>query len=230
MDKVSLYDIITVEESKEDIITVPLVNKDNTVVKALNAFREKTGITKKFCITVHKEIPFSAGLGGGSSDAAAVLKLLNSISGAGLSEEELMEISAGIGSDVPMFIKEGPCIVWGRGERVRDVKFEFSRWYVILKPPFGLSTRDVYEEFDRHPEGGYMNDLEKPAFRLNPSLERYKEVLLQEGNPVLCGLSGSGSALFSLFLDEASASSAMKALKKKRELKECKLYMVQGID
>jgi 4-diphosphocytidyl-2-C-methyl-D-erythritol kinase len=178
---------------------------------------------------VSKKIPISAGLGGGSSDAACILKILNSMSEKKLNDKELMDLSAEIGSDVPLFIVEGPCIISGRGERVFPVKMEFKRWYIILKPPFGLSSKDVYEEFDRSPETGYLNDLEKPAMKLKPELENLKKILYQEGNPIICSVSGSGSCIFSMFLDRDKAVSSVEALRKNRELKGCEIYLVEGI-
>lgn len=211
------------------VIIPSLYGEENTVTRALRTFKEKTGIKKSFCITVSKKIPISAGLGGGSSDAACLLKILNSISEKKINDGELMELSAEIGSDVPLFMVDGPCIISGRGERVLPVKMEFQRWYVLLKPPFGLSTREVYEEFDRFPETGYLNDLERPAVRLNPELGNFKKILSQEGNPVLCSVSGSGSCIFSLFFDRKSALSAVESLRKNKELKECEIYLVEGI-
>lgn len=230
IDKISLYDIITLEEAEEDMVIIPSVyGKENTVTKALQLFRERTGLKKSFCITVSKKIPISAGLGGGSSDAACLLKILNSLSEKKLNEGELLELSSEIGSDVPLFIEDGPCIISGRGERVQRVRLDFKRWYVVLKPPFGLSSKEVYEEFDRSPDTGYLNDLEKPAMRLRPELERFKEILSMEGNSILCSVSGSGSSIFSLFLDRNSAVSALESMRKKKELKECEIYLVEGI-
>jgi 4-diphosphocytidyl-2-C-methyl-D-erythritol kinase len=219
-----------VEESSEDLVIIPAVyGEDNTVTRALRTFKKKTGIKKNFCVTVSKKIPISAGLGGGSSDAACILKILNSMSEKKLNDKELMDLSAEIGSDVPLFIVEGPCIISGRGERVFPVKMEFKRWYIILKPPFGLSSKDVYEEFDRSPETGYLNDLEKPAMKLKPELENLKKILYQEGNPIICSVSGSGSCIFSMFLDRDKAVSSVEALRKNRELKGCEIYLVEGI-
>ncbi len=230
VDKIALYDIITVEEAEEDIVTIPSVyGEENTVTKALRLFRERTGIEKKFCITVSKKIPISGGLGGGSSDAACVIKILNSISEKRLGDKELMELASEIGSDVPLFLIDGPCFISGRGEKVYPVKMDFKRWYVILKPPFGLSSKEVYEEFDRNPETGYLNDLEKPAIRLKPELKALKKFLYEEGNPVISSISGSGSSLFSLFLTKDGASSFAESLKKKKELKGCEIYLVEGI-
>jgi len=220
-----------VEEADEDMVIIPsLYGEENTVTKTLRLFKERTGIKKNFCITVSKKIPISAGLGGGSSDAACLLKLLNSVSERKLNDDELLELSTEIGSDVPLFLVEGPCIISGRGEKVFPVKMEFKRWYVLLKPPFGLLSKEVYEEFDRYPETGYLNDLEKPAIRLKPELEKLKEIISRTGNPVLCGVSGSGSCIFSLFLDRESAASAAETLRKNKELKDCEIYLVEGID
>jgi 4-diphosphocytidyl-2-C-methyl-D-erythritol kinase len=212
------------------MVIIPSVyGEENTVTKALRLFKERTGIKKNYCITVSKKIPISAGLGGGSSDAACLLKLLNSVSEIKLSDEELLQLSAEIGSDVPLFIVDGPCIISGRGEKVFPVKMEFKRWYVLLKPPFGLLSKDVYEEFDRYPETGYLNDLEKPAIRLRPELEKLKEILSHTGNPILCSVSGSGSCIFSLFFDRETAASVAESLRKNRELKECEIYLVEGL-
>ena len=137
MQAIGLHDILTFEAA-DDIsfsCSAPeLQTGDNLVWKAVSALRGATGETAGAGITLEKKIPVAAGLGGGSSDAAAVLKGLNRLWGLGLAAEKLAEIAAGIGSDVPFFIYGGACLAQGRGERITPLPDMQRAWFVLLKP------------------------------------------------------------------------------------------------
>lgn len=190
-----------------------LETADNLVMKALALFRSQ--IKTPFAVKCHlvKSIPLQAGLGGGSSDAAAMLNGLNQLLNHPLADDELLPLATQLGSDVPYFLKPGPAYCEGRGELVKRLKPLEKQTVWIIKPPFGLSTPQVYQTLNlaslkpRDPKlsleehllgkGEYYNDLEEAAFALEPSLATLKASLLDQGFSTVL-LSGSGSSLFCL--------------------------------
>ncbi len=169
-------------------------------------------------IRLKKTIPWQAGLGGGSSDAAAVLRGLNGLWELGMSSSELAELAAQLGSDVPFFVYGGTAVGTGRGELIQPLHLSISLHLLVVKPPFGLSTPAVFrsyrpllaeapsvDEFLQALNSGDQtligkllhNDLEAAAFELRPELAQLKEKLLQNG-ALGCLLSGSGSSLFAI--------------------------------
>lgn len=215
MQTLSLCDAITFEESEEDLFFTndPFIPADdkNLVVKALHLFKKSTGIDRCFKITLHKKIPIEAGLGGGSGNGATTLWGLNKMVGSPLTDQQLSLIGAQIGSDVPFFFSKGTALVTGRGEFVEEMKPIPLGAITLIKPPFGLSTAEVYKKWGgsgRIDEQAlkaeilrgvinYVNDLEKPAFELSPKLRELKDQLLSCGfDQVL--MSGSGSCFFCL--------------------------------
>ncbi|WP_457561032.1 4-(cytidine 5'-diphospho)-2-C-methyl-D-erythritol kinase [Caminibacter sp.] len=210
-----LYDEIEiVEAEKFNIISnVNCALRDNSVFKAyVELTREYPEIKKWFIgkeIRIHKNIPEMAGLGGGSSDAAAFLRLVNKESGLNLDTEKLIEIGKKIGSDVAFFIKDVDVAdVYGRGEIV-EPRDEKALELDILTPPIECSTPDVYETYKReffNPQNtdfdkketlqllesykpSELNDLLAPALRLYPDLYKYQDFGF---------FSGSGSSFFRL--------------------------------
>jgi 4-diphosphocytidyl-2-C-methyl-D-erythritol kinase len=188
---------------------------DNLVVRALQRLRERAGTSAGMTAELIKRIPLAAGLGGGSSDAAAALVGANQLWRLGLSSKQLSEVAAELGSDVPFFVPGGPAICRGRGEEVEELGPRVRQHFVILQPPFGLSTAAVYGLVDvpAYPRGidsmrrawsagqghivarGMFNRLQIAATELSPALRRIQE----EFNRLdLLGhqLSGSGSCYF----------------------------------
>ena len=125
--------------------------RKNLVYKAANLLKEETGYSGGALIQLKKNIPSAAGLGGGSSDAAAALKGLNRLWKLGLSNDELIEIGAKIGSDVAFFIHGGTCLIKGRGEKVIPVKPLPTKWLLILLIPvaIGEKTKTLYSLIGR---------------------------------------------------------------------------------
>jgi 4-diphosphocytidyl-2-C-methyl-D-erythritol kinase len=123
---------------------------ENLVYRAAGALKEATGYKGGALIQLKKNIPSSAGLGGGSSDAAATLKGLNRLWKLGLSNRELIEIGATIGSDIAFFIHGGTCLIEGRGEIVRPIKALPQKWVLILLAPLKLEqkTKVLYSYID----------------------------------------------------------------------------------
>ena len=210
-------------ERAEEAFSLDVPPEANLAVRAAELLRERVGLPQGQGVTIElrKRIPVGAGLGGGSSDAAAVLAGLNALFALELPQHELMALGAALGSDVPFFLRGGRCRARGRGERVEPLPLPLSRHeerevYALLVPPFTLRTRDVYEAFDElrpgTPDSPYLNDLEGAALALRPELHRYRGFLLKRGVPF--GLSGSGPTYFAVLEDERRARAlAQEALK-----------------
>ena len=181
----------------------------NLVCKAVGAFAAATG--REFGVRTHleKRIPHGAGLGGGSSDAAAVLKALNELLGAGLPTEDLEKIAASIGSDVAFFIRGVPAICRGRGERVEPVEGVPSAEILLVKPPFPVSTAWAYgvwaaaeKSLETFPAMlgsiAMVNDLEAPVFSKHLQLPVLKRWLADQLGVRAAMMSGSGSTVFAV--------------------------------
>ena len=199
----------------------------NLVLRAATALASQFPETPLPALTfaLRKRIPAGAGLGGGSSDAVGALKLLKQFAGdANMSAAALATIAAGLGSDVPFFLVDGPAIMRGRGEALTPIRMPFDGWAVVALPPIHCSTAAVYAAFDALPapsthepadallqnahDGEELhrlgsNDLQEPAFRVAPAL-RETHALLNDLAPFR--VTGSGSALFTLVSDEARAT------------------------
>ncbi len=149
MHTISLKDEITIKPSsflkvKSSSSLVP-ENEENIVYKAVKLFEEYTGIPQNYEITIYKNIPVGAGLGGGSSNAAAVLKKLNQLSGNVLEEKELYELAEKIGADVPFFIKGGMAIAEGKGEKLKHFEKPLKKEIFIIYPNIQVSTERIYK-------------------------------------------------------------------------------------
>lgn len=209
-----------------DEATLPL-DERNLVIKALRLFRLKSHIPSNFKVHLNKKIPMQAGLGGGSSNAATVLWGCNQLTGGCFSDEVLQQWSSEIGSDIPFFFSQGTAYCQGRGEIVSALEktaaclplfASLPLW--VAQPKSGLETKEVFRklhfsknlgaeiaqlDFERCLSHSWerFNDLETPAFELNPSLARLKSSLLEAGFDFVL-MSGSGSS----FLCYGSPSSA----------------------
>ncbi|MGR3309753.1 MAG: 4-(cytidine 5'-diphospho)-2-C-methyl-D-erythritol kinase [Candidatus Brocadiales bacterium] len=231
LQEIDLVDDIVIEEKEKGIelsCTNPQVpsGKDNIVCKAAELMQKETGINKGAKIHLVKRIPMGAGLGGGSSDAAATLKGLNKLWKAGLNEDELVRLASMLGSDVPFFINGNTAICRGRGEIVTPVPINTYFSYVLLYPDIEISTASSYQNLKidltkavkdvsflleilkgGNPESvGKLlyNRLEEAVFQLYPELYRIKEALRAYD---FCGLllSGSGSAIYGLCRRQSDA-------------------------
>jgi len=204
--------------------------EQNLTVKAAESFLKVFG-GYGVKITVTKRIPVGAGLGGGSSDAAAVLRGMAITHNVKPDDPRLFEIGAEIGSDVPFFLMDtSSAIGESKGEVLRGVEgIPTSLWVTILYPGFEISTTRAYKEFDNtltppiesdtfrvhslHESDAagsrinYINDFEKLAFDAHPELNVTRDYLIQAG-ALSAGLAGSGSSLFAIFDDETKARSA----------------------
>jgi len=133
-------------------------DEKNLILRAVSLFREQTGLKKGLYVHLDKRIPLGAGLGGGSSDAAATLLALTLLSGTALPIRRLEEMAAALGSDAPFFLTCGAAFVSGRGEVVEPVKTPEGLWVVLAKPPFASDTASAYRLLDRFREQGQVGE------------------------------------------------------------------------
>jgi 4-diphosphocytidyl-2-C-methyl-D-erythritol kinase len=218
------------------------VDRTNLVWKAASAVLDQARSSIGVDIDLCKRIPMGAGLGGGSSNAAATILALNQLLNLGWSTARMGEIGQTLGSDVAFFLFAPSAIVSGRGEMVKPITIQGRRWVVLAKPEFGIETKWAYQELAatrpevrplstdhlRIDHGSEVtwneladraeNDFETPVFAKHPSLGRIKRTLLEMG--ARCALlSGSGATVFGLFEDESSARRAGNRLTEDKELK-----------
>jgi len=215
---ISLCDQIKIDKNKRgqgisfrcDDPSVPR-GGENLVVRAANAFFAATQMKPAVSIVLKKKIPHGAGLGGGSSDAAAVLLALNQLFATKLSREKLAKLGSTIGSDVPFFIFESAAICTGRGEIVTPRKLTEQLSILLVKPDFGVSTPWAYKRWQNSrelPGISYVqqdfrgqklhNELERPVFEKFVFLARIKMWLLQQKEVAAALMSGSGSTVFAV--------------------------------
>jgi 4-diphosphocytidyl-2-C-methyl-D-erythritol kinase len=214
MIPIGLYDELAMELASEMSYetNLPSLRFDcsNLVQRAIERFHEETGRTTAYRIDLRKEIPIGAGLGGGSSDAAAALLLLNGLHQNLLPEERLLGLAAGLGSDVPFFLRRRSAWCTGRGEKMEIREFPNDRWVVLIKPEFGVSTAAAYSAYKVLPAdqkrgqtketewGPIRNDLEQPVFQKYLLLPEIKSWLEQQPETEVALMSGSGSTLFAV--------------------------------
>lgn len=205
---------------------------ENLVSRAVEVLRRETGVDRGVRVDLDKRIPTGAGLGGGSSNAAAALRALDRLWGLRLGPERLSGLAAELGSDVPFFLGGGTAIATGRGERIRPVDWQDEFWYVLVYPGFPVSTARAYQNVrigltDTGAYGTFLDFAEKSgrisAGRLFACLENdflpFVEAAgagvagileaLAAGGAVACSVSGSGSTLFGVFREVRRASAAV---------------------
>lgn len=228
------YDRLTFRESTGLSLTVDgrqdglPAAESNLVWRAAVALAKAAGLEAKAAIGLEKDIPIGAGLGGGSSDAAATLLGLTRLWRLAWPVERLLPVAAELGSDVPVFLRPGAAVIRGRGEDVERLSTGWQGWLAVILPPYPVATAAVYERWtiggfaacakppaERRPwrrgsMGGrelaalLFNDLEGPAFAVEPRLQGLHGLLDGlDGRRVR--MTGSGSALFTVFDTEAEA-------------------------
>ena len=219
-----------------DAPEVPL-GEENTVHRAAQAFYERTGHREPVAVNIRKRIPIGAGLGGGSTDAAATLRGMNDLLGAGLTTEDLMALAVSVGADVPFFIGGKAARARGIGEELSPVGPLPRLWLVVLFPNFPVSTAWAYRNYrfkltkpsnnnnliDKldtpHEVAQVMvNDLETVTIGRYPRIARLKDRLDEKG-AIGSLMSGSGSAVFGLFTDEADAAKAFAGFEGEKDVR-----------
>ncbi|UCE61678.1 MAG: 4-(cytidine 5'-diphospho)-2-C-methyl-D-erythritol kinase [Phycisphaerales bacterium] len=202
-----------------------LCGDDNLILRAGTALADHTGTRTGLKIELLKRTPLGAGLGGGSSDAATMLRLCNRLWGLGLDDAGLAEVGSSIGSDVPLFLSLPSAVITGRGEQVELVSLSWSGWVLLVFAGGGVSTADVYREWrtvDSSQVPGGMdaailrattadelsklvsNQLQPAVFRVSPSIARTHQQLQRLGFGPMT-VSGAGSTMYRLFDDKNDA-------------------------
>ena len=252
MVPIDLYDLVTInvlpDSAPKSFVYTEGLNvreSDNLAFIALNRMREKYGFKQNLAIHIEKKIPIGAGFGGGSSDAAAIIRALVEIFSLTAEDDELVEIAKSIGSDVPFFLKQRPARIQGIGADITPVEVKNKGQKVLLvKPEENLLTKAVYQEYDHAPEEGekpdietlitalgrglthnhkplVYNDLTNAAIRLLPEIGNIRDNLKKEGNHII-EMTGAGSAVYLISRNEAK----LRTLRDKYEKRGYTVFLV----
>ncbi len=241
MQTIDLYDLIDIKKACKGINIscnkqyVPTDEK-NLAYKAANLFMKTYDICEGIDIYIKKYIPVAAGLAGGSTDAAAVLKAMRSIYKPDVNDEEIMDLGLKIGADVPYCIIGGTALCEGIGEEITKLNEFKNHILVIVKPPFGVSTKEVYKSLDvnkvkRHPDTNLLisaieendintlarnmkNVLENVTLNKHAILKTIKKEMIDMGAQGAL-MSGSGPTVFAFFDDMLKAQICYDAMKKR---------------
>jgi 4-diphosphocytidyl-2-C-methyl-D-erythritol kinase len=235
MQCVSIYDTLHFEpaDTVELNGNLDIPPENNLVYKTALLLKEYASYKGGAKISLQKSIPVSAGLGGGSSDAAYTLQGLNKLWGLGLDGEELSTIGLEIGSDIPFFLNSSPALVEGRGEQITHLDLDISSMVLLLvKPPVDVSTAWAYSLFDQFRPAELtkkhidiklfchafvkndfvslntmlINDFENVVFEEYPVIEKIKKRMLENG-ALVSSMSGSGPTVFGVFESKKAARS-----------------------
>ena len=229
MAPITLCDSLEIEPANEfefHCDEPALASEDNLVVRAARLFFSETNREAKVRLALRKKIPHGAGLGGGSSDAAAALRGLNRFFDARLSSERLITLAAQLGSDVPFFVNGTAATCSGRGEIITPAALPVPLSLLLLKPEFGVpspwaysrwqATREVVGAIYQSQKIGdihFVNDLERPVFAKFVFLAQLKSWLLQQPEVGTALMSGSGSTIFAVLGPNADGDSIAKRAK-----------------
>ncbi len=233
MQTVDLYDVITLRKLSDrdeiilttDVDNIPL-DEGNIVYKAIKLIKEEYGIDIGVSADIKKHLPVAAGMGGGSADAAAALRGMNTLFELGLKSERLEELGVRLGADVPFLIKGGIALAEGIGEKLTALPAFPDCGLVIVKPDISVSTKEVYEAFDSltevvHPNIKKLTDslgkedlryivkllgnvLEDVTINKHGIIDEIKRLLVENG-AVFSMMTGSGPTVFGIFENEEKA-------------------------
>ena len=241
---ISLADTLSAERREGRGVTIDVQGADlgapaeNLAVRAANRVLEATGHRFAVHLTLVKRIPVRAGLGGGSSDAAATLHLVNGLAGNAVPRHELLQLAAQIGSDVPFFFSGAPlALAWNRGERMIRLPPLPASPALLLTPPVPVGTSEAYAWVDQgrnaDPRRGAValnldalarwgdvgrmagNDFEAAVFSRHPEIRDAFEALVAT-RPLLCRMTGSGSSIFAVYRSSRDREDATMMLGRKQ--------------
>ena len=235
LQTINFYDVLQFRETQSNQIFLEGTEKtiswkeDNLVFKAALLLKEKFHVSKGIDIRVDKKIPAGKGLGGGSSNAAVTLHVLNKIWGLQIGKKALMDLGSKLGADVPFFLEGGLCLGLGRGDEIVPLPDIVSLPCLLILPPFSIQTAHIYGHFqptltsqnkdskiikflDIRELGSLENRLEKTVFRFYPQLKAIKTFFRNRGAE-LSLVSGTGSAVFGLFSEKRKAEKVLRKLK-----------------
>ena len=241
MQTVGIYDVLDFERTDGGIVITTdsgelPTDENNLIYKAAKLMMETYPISGGVKIHLEKHIPIAAGMAGGSTDAAAVLKGLNALLQTGLSVRQMCRLGEQLGSDIPFCLIGGTCLATGRGEKIRRIEAMPEGYLVLVKPDFGISTPWAYAHFDpqavqRRPDVEAMrrairsgrlsavgdemvNLLEPAALSEYPILSTIKEELRRQGAAGVL-MSGSGPTVYGLFERPEAAEAAAAVCREK---------------
>lgn len=255
MQTIGIYDRLIITKIPEEDIRIKSnlfflpVNENNLIYKAAKLLKDRCGFAGGVEIDLNKFIPVSAGLAGGSTDAASTLFGLNRLFDLGLSTKELMELGVSIGADVPYCVMRGTALAEGIGEKLTALPPLPRCWILIAKPPINVSTKLVYESLDmngvdRHPDIDGLIDaikrqdingicslmgnvLENVTVPLYPVIESIKNDMMDNG-AINAMMSGSGPTVFGIFPDEETTLKCQAFLKNKGEARQ--VYITESFN
>lgn len=253
MQSIALHDDLAIEKTVSGIslsiegANLPL-DENNLCYKAAQLMIEEFKITEGVKIHLTKKIPSEAGLGGGSSDAAAVMRSMNKLFSLNVSTDKLEELGEKIGSDVPFCISGGTQFATGRGEVLQKLADFPKTSLVLAKPKIAISTPWAYKTYDEmsnitHPNNEAMilalergdksemlrqmgNVLEVVAREKYPEIEDYKQIM-QDAGATFAQMTGSGSVVFAFAENENAANKIAEAMKEKTQ---CKVFITETIN
>lgn len=212
--------------------TIPGVKEDDDLtVRAAKILKQETGYQGGVCIDVEKNLPMGGGLGGGSSDAATVLVVLNQLWQLGLTEQRLMELGLALGADVPVFIKGTSTWAEGVGEKLTEIKLP-DAWFVVLKPQCHVDTGKIFSAKDLTRDsksitiadfnsGQNKNDCSDVVKKNHIEVRQALNELAEYGQ---ARLTGTGACVFVQFDDQASARAVYNKIASDKEV-----YITQGL-
>lgn len=231
-----IHDVVTLESGAERNVTVSgpfasYIGGENLLIRALSLMRDAEPRLGLGSVGLEKNLPVAAGLGGGSADAAALLRAVRQANPRHAADVPWLDIAARLGADVPVCMGDRPALMWGIGENIAPVPRLPQVHAVIVNPRVPLSTADVFRELAAAPAAapiqqppipsglfqlndllGYMrahgNDLERPAARLLPAIGEVKAALQAQPGCLLAAMSGSGPTCFGIFADQAQTGRA----------------------
>lgn len=226
---IELHDSIIIEtlsKSTDNFVTVDDFSNGlvhyNLASTAINAMADKYSFSTKFRIYIHKVIPMQAGLGGGSSNAAFTMKAVNQMLNLKATNEEMIDLAATFGADIPFFIPCLPARCRGIGEKLEPITIKNNYYVLLVKPNVGCSTKEVFSLADKeeyvHPDvpnvlkalvegdddllaASIGNSLESAAIKLVPEIKQIKDTLKERGLKIVL-MTGSGSTVFALSTDQ----------------------------
>ena len=224
MVPIDFYDELEIKISDENKYKTNkkyiVLNESNSIIKMINAIKEKYNINDCYEINLRKCVPMQAGLGGGTSDAASTLRIFKKLYNLNLTLEEESELCLKVGADVLFNYYNKPAIVKGIGDIIEPLNIKDTYYVLLVKPYGGVSTKKAYEALDMnvcdHPninklkdvllngeeiDGLLGNSLEQPALLLNKDIYKIKELLKENGASNIL-MSGSGSCVFALSKNE----------------------------
>jgi len=231
MQAIGLYDVLVFEASDRFAFSCSedsLQSEDNIVVRAVRLFEEKTNCTVNIGVHLTKRIPWAAGLGGGSSDAAVTLLALNEMLNWKCSAVDLFSMAAELGSDVPFFLSGGLALIKGRGDQVTRLADLTQYWVVLVVPHLAVGENKTGNLYARLTSSNYsntnlsaeimnviistksldsrllFNTFDAVAFEAFPSIEKYWKLFEQSASKTV-HMAGSGPALFSIYADKGEA-------------------------